>query len=390
MNQNSDNTPRNGENTPKKNVPAPAPGAQVKKRKKKKSMGRWAAGCTLYLILILIISVVLSYLALTMANDMFALIKPSETVVIEIKTTDKLGDVTKKLKDEGVVEYGFLFQLYASVKKFDEKKLNPGVYEVDTNTPYSMLLSRIQKKATQTAKDTVMVTIPEGYELWQIVKLLEDEGVCSKEDLMETINNYDFKHAFLQDIPFRENRLEGYLFPDTYEFYVGDTSVSVINRMLNNFNDKFNYDFYDRADELEMTLDEVVVLASLIEREAASDEERGLIGSVFHNRLANSDYPYLESCASIQYILGERKAVLSIADTKIVSPYNTYINRGLPPAPIASPGLASIKAALYPEESDYLFFVANPEGASFFSKTYDEHLANTKKANDIREKMENE
>ena len=130
-----------------------------------------------------------------------------------------------------------------------------------------------------------------------------------------------------------------------------------------------------------MTIDEVITLASIIEREAAGDEDRGKVSSVFHNRLDSKELPYLQSCATVQYILQERKSVLSIADTKIDSPYNTYLYKGLPPGPIAAPGLASIKAALYPEDTDYYYFVVNADGKHLFAKTLKEHEANIKKAN---------
>lgn len=349
-------------------------------------MGRWLTGCFLYVLLICIVSLIASYLAITMANDMFGLVKPKDTVTIEVKEGDKAGDIARELKERGVIEYRSLFTLYAAVKKFDNDNIQPGVYMVEKNMPYSTLLGLVKKPVVQEEKKTVTVTIPEGYELWQIVDLLSEKGVASKEELMDTIQNYKFKHEFLKDLPDRDNRLEGYLFPDTYQFYVDDNPVSVINKMLNNFDDKFDYEFYDRAKELDMTLDEVVTLASMIEREAASDDERGLVSSVFHNRLKSKEYPFLQSCASVQYILKERKPVLSEADTKIESPYNTYIHQGLPPGPISSPGLASIRAALYPEDSDYLFFVAYPNGASLFATTYDEHLANSKKAEQARAK----
>ena len=134
--------------------------------------------------------------------------------------------------------------------------------------------------------------------------------------------------------------------------------------------------YAERAEEMGMTMDEVITLASVIEREAQGDYDRKLVSSVFHNRLKSTDYPYLQSCATVQYVLKERKAVLSVADTKIDSPYNTYINKGLPIGPIASPGEKSIEAALYPEESEYLFFVLGSDGKHHFSKTYSEHMQN--------------
>jgi UPF0755 protein len=376
----------NSKGTNRGGAPGNGPGPNSPKTKKNVDMSRWLTGCVLYIVIICIVSLILSYLAITMANDMFGLVKPKDTVSIVVEQGDKVKDIASELEEKGVIQYKSLFTLYATFKKFDESKIQSGVYEVEKNMPYSTLLSKVKKPIVQKERETVTVTIPEGYELWQIVDLLDEKGVCSKEDLMDTIQNYKFKHEFLKDLPERNNRLEGYLFPDTYQFYAEDKSISVINKMLNNFDDKFDYEFYDRAKEIGMTLDEVITLASIIEREAASDEERGAVSAVFHNRLESKEYPYLQSCASVQYILKERKTVLSIEDTKIDNPYNTYINKGLPPGPISSPGLASIRAALYPDEVDYLFFVAYPDGATLFATTYDQHLANVKKAELAREK----
>ena len=164
------------------------------------------------------------------------------------------------------------------------------------------------------------------------------------------------------------------MFPDTYQFTANMSAHDILQVMLNRFDEIYTDKYQARAAELGMTTDEVVTLASVIEREAASPDEARLVSSVFHNRLKSSDYPYLQSCATVQYVLKERKPVLSVADTKIDSPYNTYQNKGLPVGPIASPGKSSLEAALYPADTDYLFFVVGKDGKTVFSKTYEEHL----------------
>ena len=150
--------------------------------------------------------------------------------------------------------------------------------------------------------------------------------------------------------------MEGYLYPATYVFHEGATVDEIINTFLKKFDEEFDQSMKDRVEQLNMTVDQVVTLASIIEREASCVEEMPIISSVFHNRLKkNSKYPYLQSCATIQYLLKERKPILTKEDTKIKSPYNTYLNKGLPPGPIANPGKAAIMAALYPKETDYNF-----------------------------------
>jgi len=194
----------------------------------------------------------------------------------------------------------------------------------------------------------------------------------------------NFREA--QENPQRENKLEGYLFPDTYFFDPKAGERAIIEKFLDNFDAKFKPEFYERAKELNMTVDEVIILASIIERETALPEERPIVSSVFHNRLKSSDpnLKKLESCATVQYVLyktqGKMKEKLSDEDTKIDHPYNTYLYEGLPPGPICCPGLASIEAALYPdEESEYLYFVAKGDGSHEFSRTLAEHLEAVKK-----------
>ena len=181
----------------------------------------------------------------------------------------------------------------------------------------------------------------------------------------------DYDSPFTKEIPNRENRYEGYLFPDTYEFDASATGEDITKRMLLRFSEIWTDEYKNRAKELGMTMDEVVILASIIEREAGNEGEMGKVSSVFHNRL-NIDMP-LQSCATVQYILKERKSVLSVEDTKIDSPYNTYMYKGLPKGPIASPGKAAINAALYPETTDYLYFKVTSDGVTVFSKTLEEH-----------------
>ena len=361
-------------------------GSRKRKKKKKKTKGQVAMGCALYLILVIICALTFSFLAMTMANDMFALIKPPSEATIILKAGDSVSSAAKALKNEGVIENTFLFEIFAGLKDVDE--LKTGEILLSSDMPYSQILSKIKKSST-TVKEVVSVTIPEGYELSMIVELLVDKKVSTKENLMKTIEDYKFKHGFLVGMPERENRLEGYLFPDTYQFYVNDDPVQVINKLLNNFDKKFKQSYAERAKELGMTIDEVVTLASMIEREAATDDERGLVSSVFHNRINSKDgsMHLLQSCATVQYILKERKPVLSTADTQIKNPYNTYLNKGLPIGPIASPGSASIYAALYPEDTKYMFFVADVDGKrNMFAETYDGHLKNQKDVENKREK----
>jgi UPF0755 protein len=215
-------------------------------------------------------------------------------------------------------------------------------------------------------------TIPEGFELRQIADRLEADGLVNKDKFYAAVKESDLDYAFLKGIPNRENKLEGYLFPDTYEVFKNATEQDIINKMLGRFDQVFTEEYRQRARELNMSLDQVITLASIIEREAKLDKERKIISAVFHNRLNKK--MKLESCATVQYLLKEQKSVLTYKDLEVDSPYNTYIYAGLPKGPIASPGVESIEAALYPDKVDFLFFFATKDGSHIFSKTYQEHL----------------
>jgi UPF0755 protein len=220
--------------------------------------------------------------------------------------------------------------------------------------------------------DTVKFTIPEGYNLNQIAEKLNSLGVVSPESIQAALKVESYKYDFIGQIPDREKKLEGYLFPDTYEIYKDTSAEAIIDKLLGRFNTVFTEEYRNRAKELNMTIDQVITLASIIEREAKLDTERKTISAVFHNRLKKN--MMLQSCATVQYLFKEQKEILTYKDLEIESPYNTYKHTGLPPGPIASPGLKSIEAALYPENVDYLYFVANDDGSHVFTKTYSEHL----------------
>lgn len=335
----------------------------------------------LYAMMVIVASLLLAVYALHVANDALALMKPSSDLSVKIEKGSTVGRIARELKDAGLIEYRWAFVLFAKVTG-NADSFQYGTYVLNTDMDYLELVTNLQKTASFRA--TVTVMIPEGAELREIIATLDEKNVCTAEELWDAVENYPFDYDFLQNLPERENRLEGYLFPDTYEFFEQSDAVTVLTKFLDNFEVKFSQELRDRAQEIGMSIDEVVTLASVIEREAASDEDRATVSSVFHNRLNSTQYPLLQSCATVQYVLQERKPVLTYDDIKIDSPYNTYLYEGLPIGPIASPGLASIRAALYPETTDYYFFVVTADGTHIFSKTLAEHNAAVKQANSSR------
>ena len=234
--------------------------------------------------------------------------------------------------------------------------------------------------------------MPEGSDA-----LMEVNGVCSAEKLRDAAASTEFDFRFLEDVPMdAPNRLEGCLFPDTYEFYLNDDPVNVLRKLLQNTDRKLTDDLWEALDELNATLRrrmasagfsqseiansdlrmyDVLCVASLIEKETAGASENGTIASVIYNRLCSKAYPLLNIDATIQYALQERKEVLTDADKLVDSPYNTYKYPGLPVGPIANPGLLAIRGALYPQSTDYYFYALGKDGKHVFTRTYQEHLA---------------
>lgn len=322
-------------------------------------------------IVIALLAIIIIIFAAGIVQDFSG--KNGEEIKVYIPEGSGANAIVDILAEKEVIKYPFLFKLYIRSETAD---LKAGVHEMRTFMGYKEALLELKRNAPD--NNFVKVLIPEGYELREIASTLESNGVVSSEEFYDAMKKGDFDYDFLKGLEKGENYLEGYLFPATYEFTVGMSGETVINTMLSRFEQMLTDEYEKRAKEMGMTIHQVVTLASIIEREAAIGVERAMVSSVFHNRLKSS-YPYLESCATVQYILKERKAVLSDADTKINSPYNTYENEGLPPGPIASPGEESFKAALYPEDTDYLFFVADNSGGHIFSRTYEEHLAAQRK-----------
>jgi len=290
-----------------------------------------------------------------------------ESVSVTIPTGMGTGGIADTLKEENLIGNADVFRLQSKLKGFDGK-YKAGEY---TLSP-AMSMEEIMMKLIEGKTNTVRFTIPEGYDIKRTTEKLASEGLINPDVFSKEIESGQFDYKFLEGAPAGPNRLEGFLFPDTYDIYTNANEHDIIDKMLYQFSKVFTDDYYARAKELNMSVNDIITLASIIEREARVPEDRPIIASVFYNRL-KIGMP-LQSCATVQYILGEQKPVLSISDTKIESPYNTYLNTGLPPGPIASPGADSIKAALYPADTDYLYFLAKGDGSHAFSSTYEQFL----------------
>ncbi len=380
----------------------PIPETEMAEPEVQRRAGR--SGCLgglIYFAFVVSISIILACVGWMAASDVLALNKEPVTATVTLDKSEfkdvtisytdadgnakvrsghqvSVGYVAKQLKDAGIIKYKGLFQLYCSVSHA-KTKIDPGTYELSTNYDYRALVKKMQVGSG--AMVTTKVTIPEGYTMEQIFQKLEDENVCSYDDLMDAAANYSYNYSFIdQSMQGDAKRLEGFLFPDTYEFYQGMQASSAINKFLENFHDRITAEMLEKADERGMTMQEVVTVASMIEKEAANDDERAMIAAVIYNRI-EAGMP-LQIDSTIMYVLTEHKDVLTVEDTKIDSPYNTYQNKGLPPTPIANPGLASIKATLSPASTQALYYALDSEsGTHKFFTSYGEFQAFVAKQN---------
>ena len=312
------------------------------------------------------------------------LISPTKNVSLEekrfiIEKGDGLKEITNKLKEQGVIKNGLFFQAYAFLSNVRDNFL-PGEYDLPKEVSLKNLLSLLSTSPLASEKT---ITIIEGWDNRKIALCIEENDLVSQDDFFKALETLRVDTDFLSLYEFFPKNIDelkvsevfqGYLFPDTYRFYEETTAEAIIKKMIANFAEKLDSELISGADNLGKTIPEIITLASLVEKEAALDQDRRLVADIFWNRIKVNWA--LESCATINYILGEPKERLSFEDTRIPSPYNTYLHAGLPPGPINSPSLSSIKAVIYPLENNYCCFLSNSEGRIIFSKTIEEHNRN--------------
>lgn len=343
------------------------PSQQPQRRRRK----RRRINPVLYILCVLVASAILAGVGWLLASDLCAFSRdiPSTTkITIEITADDDMGSIAEKLQDAGLIRYKWFFRLFAAVTGASEE-VGIGTYELNTDMDYRALISSMGSSSAN--RMTTTVTIPEGMTEAQIFSLLEEKGVSTVEQLEEAAANYDFKFSFLKGVvPLGDpKRLEGYLFPDTYEFYMGEEPVSVLNKMILRFDEIFTDEMRQEVQNDGRTIQDVVTVASMIEKETdGSDQAK--IASVIYNRLDNPTSEtagYLNIDATILYATGGTEVDLN-ADT----PYNTRTHKGLTPTAIASPGVDALKAAVYPDSTRYYFYALGDDGKHHFFATYRE------------------
>lgn len=276
--------------------------------------------------------------------------------------------LSKQLKHEGLIRSAMAFRILTKTNTTLQCGSAPkaGYYDLSPSMSSEEILRRVCEGKTAKRK----VTFPEGYTLKQMAGRLEANLEIPAADFLKAARGAEVDRKVPFSIP--RGSLEGYLFPSTYNFPVGEKPSAVVGEMLAGFNERFAKPYHDRLHGTRLKLHEIVTLASLVEREARVGQERAIIAGVLLNRLQKG--MRLQCDATVQYALGDHKARLTYADLKVASPYNTYRHAGLPPGPICNPGRECLKAALQPAKVPYFFYVARPNGSHVFTVTYEQHL----------------
>lgn len=310
----------------------------------------------------------------------------ADPVRVEIAKGSSAFQVSDLLEEKGIIKNSFLFKYYLKVKA-EGSRFQAGVYELSPGTEKDAIIATLNKGET-VAAEMIRFTIPEGFTLLQIADKLAADKLIDRDkflELAEKQTNWGDAEA-VRSIPADDklhHRLEGYLFPETYELVKESTEEDILKRMMVELDNKLGQlpeDWQDVMEERGLTLHQLLTIASLVEREVVVEEERPIVAGVINNRI--KDGMMLQIDATVQYSLDKPKERLMEKDLLVDSPYNTYKINGLPPGPIASPSLSSIKAALYPEQNEYFYYVTKKDGTQshLFARTYKEHLKNIEKS----------
>lgn len=332
-----------------------------------------------YILFVLITSAILAGVGWLLLSDLCAFNRgtPATTAAIEVTAEDTVGSIADKLQEAGLIQYKWFFRLFAGVADAKEK-IGIGTYELNTDMDYRALITGMRNASGNMNADTVRVTIPEGYTVAQIIALLAKNHVNTEDALLDAAKTGTFDYPYIDNDSEELSRLEGFLFPDTYEFYVDEKPANALERLVSNFDRKMDEDRLALVESSGYSIREILAIASLIEKETDGGDQRQ-IASVIYNRLndngSHGTYKMLNIDASLLYALPGHEGAITNEDKKVDSKYNLYKYAGLPPTPIANPGLAAIEAALEPDTTDYYYYALGKDGKHRFTKTLEEHNA---------------
>ncbi len=340
-----------------------------------------------FLILMMFVITVSSFLAFSIievAKDILGMKKENIVVEVVIPKGASTGKIAEILKSKNIIDHPLVFRVYSKLKKTDNT-YREGKYILSSEMSYEDIIYAFQNMTERT--DLVKVTIPEGYTVNQIADLLKENKVCNKQDFLKSVDENNFISEALNQVKKNDMiryRLEGYLFPDTYEFILNAKPDYIIDTMLQNFDKKVLNKLKMEIEKSDMSLSEIITLASITQKESTSFEVMKRVTSVFFNRLNQpSVYPKLQSDVTILYIESDIKPNLEFKNQDMYDSYNTYVCNGLPVGPICNPGLDAVKAVLNPEKTDYNYFLTDIDNNYYWAKTLSEHNNNLYEAEKI-------
>lgn len=349
-----------------------------KKRRKKRGHGHIIFGVILSVVIISV-SILAAVFILKASKELLGLDKSDIEMVIDIPMNSSTADIAEQLFHEGIIADPSLFRLFSRIKGADGTYI-AGTHKLSPKMDYGTIIEILQEEA-ENKRETADVVFPEGITILEAAKRLEDKGVCDADEFIRVFNTSEFGFDFEENIKvssMKFYKMEGYLFPDTYQFYLDEDPRVVAKKIYANFEKRVTPDYYGRMRDLEMDLEEVLTLASIVQAEAANTRDMKRVASVFYNRLNNPDeYPLLQSDPTTNYVEDVIMPNIEVKSEIMFEAYDTYRGAGLPPGPICNPGLDAINAVLYPAETDYYYFCSNLDtGEFFFAETLEEHEQN--------------
>ena len=374
--------PQRPQNQPiRQSAPANSPRQGRKKRKKKKQRSR-LPGVLILTTFIFGLSIVLSMVIIGYGKDMLGIGKSDRTQLLVIPEGSTTDDIANMLQKDGIIKSPKAFKLFSRLRKADGLYV-PGEHFVRPNMAYETIIKELTSEQVEEQGETVEVTFPEGITLMEAAQKLEENHICSADDFIFYFNSGGYGFEFEEKLPLNTSlkfqRMEGYVFPDTYFFYEGMDPEQVCQKIYLNFDSKMTPERYARMDELGYSLDQIITFASIVQKEAATEDVMIKVASVFWNRLEDPEMfnGLLQSDPTTNYANDVIKPNMEVLDLTIANSYDTYQSAGLPPGAICNPGLTAIDAVLEKFESDDYFFVANINTKiTYFAKTNEEHEAN--------------
>lgn len=355
-----------------------APQQHKKKHRKKKKQRSRLPGVIIYTTFIFGISIILSLVIISFGKDMLGIGKSDKTQLVVIPDGAGTQEISVLLEEEGIIRSPKAFQFFSKLRK-DNDYYIAGQHFLRPNMAYEAIIDELTKIPTEEKGESIQVTFPEGITLIDAAKILQDEGVCDSSDFIFYFNSGGFGFEFEDQLPLdstmKFEKMEGYLFPDTYYFYKNSEPEEVCQKIYYNFNEKMTPERYKKMKECNLSLDQLITFASIVQAEAPTSEDMVLVASVFWNRLEHSDeFPRLESDPTSNYAKDVVRPNMEYFDEAFVSAYDTYKTTGLPSGAICNPGIEAIDAVLAHQSSDYYYFVANIlTKETFFSETIEEH-----------------